>query len=259
VVGAPPSPPELANVPGGRPLVPLIRELAAALENSPWLDTLTTIETASMPVIKLRCKPNWGGAPEAAKSSTPERGGVESEAKDGERKGPAEEKRPEAEEGSEAGVSGGGDVSVRDSEAPAVAIDITIMGRRGQPIGKDRNQEGPRPKSQHNGASARQFVIERLRKLPGLAPLVSDFSCHFGLGSECPSYCGFGQVCLCQGSTLGAVHECSNDLGDAELGRVTTLRQSPDHEKGFNALWGSRLACPVYASRLANSPDYRQV
>lgn len=173
MVGAPPPPPELANVPGGRPLVPLIRELAAALENSPWLDTLTTIETASMPVIKLRCKPNWGGAPEAAKSSTPDGGGLESE---GEREGAAEEKRPEAEEDSEAGVSGSGDVSVRDSEAPAVAIDITIMGRRGQPIGKDRSQEGPPPKSQHNGASARQFVIERLRKLPGLAPLVSSFS-----------------------------------------------------------------------------------
>lgn len=208
VVGAPPPPPELANVPGGRPLVPLIRELAAVLRTSPWLDTLTTIETASMPVIKLRCKPGWEnasvseGSGEGVLAGGPEEGASEGGAEKSESTGVAEKsestetaEKSESTGGLEEGDSAGGaaegtakppgiesDTEERrndasggqssPSQAPPVAIDITIMGRRGQPMGND-GKEGPPPKSQHNGASARQFVIERLQKLPALAPLVS--------------------------------------------------------------------------------------
>ncbi|GAQ80715.1 Nucleotidyl transferase domain containing protein [Klebsormidium nitens] len=198
VVGAPPPPIELANVPGGRPLVPLIRELAAVLRTSPWLDTLTTIETASMPVIKLRCKPGWendsapGGSEESGSTGGTETDASKGGAEESQSQGDAEKSQSTGSPEEGESVSGAAkeneeapgkesDAEERQSEAsggerspsqaPPVAIDITIMGRRGQPMGTD-GKEGPPPKSQHNGASARQFVIERLQRLPALAPLV---------------------------------------------------------------------------------------
>lgn len=136
VVDAPP-PEETQGVFGARLLTPLIRALAAALKEKDWCDGLNTIETASMPVIKLRCSPNAEGAP----------------------------------------------------ASPPVAIDITIGGKRSESFAGvsqvivQKDGAGSKPvnrlfeaaRNAHNGAAAREFVIERLRRLPALAPLVGCF------------------------------------------------------------------------------------
>jgi hypothetical protein len=136
VVDAPPPQEVLANpaISGARLLTPLIRALAAALKDNEWCDGLFTIETASMPVIKLRCNPTVEGVP----------------------------------------------------GSPPVAIDITIGGKRSDTFagvpqvavqkdgaaGKPVNPRFEAARNAHNGAAAREFVIERLRQLPALAPLV---------------------------------------------------------------------------------------
>ncbi|CAM6092476.1 unnamed protein product [Calypogeia fissa] len=136
VVDAPPPEEVLGNpsLSGARLLTPLIRALASALKENDWCEGLNTIETASMPVIKLRCCPIAEGVP----ASSP------------------------------------------------VAIDITIGGKRSESfagirqtsVQKEGNPTKPvnhrfeAARNAHNGAAAREFVIERLRQLPALAPLV---------------------------------------------------------------------------------------
>jgi hypothetical protein len=146
VVDSPPLPdtPETAALSGARALAPLIRVLGTALRGYGWCESLNTIDSASMPVIKLHCRPSITSV-EGCQPTSP---------------------------------------------TTSVAIDITIGGRKtGSPGG--RNQEAAeRPGSSgggeslqinakfeaatksHNGAAAREYVIERLRQFPALAPLV---------------------------------------------------------------------------------------
>eukprot|EP00897_Mesotaenium_endlicherianum_P004874 jgi/Mesen1/4414/ME000225S03403 len=58
VVDAPPPPPsaEVMALSGARINAPLVRDLAAVLRVQPWCESLYTIETARIPVIKLRCQ-----------------------------------------------------------------------------------------------------------------------------------------------------------------------------------------------------------
>ncbi|KAG6541734.1 hypothetical protein Mapa_016746 [Marchantia paleacea] len=131
----PPDTPEIAALSGARLLCPLIRALSASLKDYEWCEGINTIETASMPVIKLRCRP----------------------------------------------VKANG-----FSSEPPVAIDVTIGGRRsenfagviqGNPrheakANKPLNHAFELARNAHNGAAAREFVIEKLRQFPALAPLV---------------------------------------------------------------------------------------
>ncbi|KAL3681183.1 hypothetical protein R1sor_024139 [Riccia sorocarpa] len=131
----PPDTPEIAALSGARLLCPLIRALSASLKEHEWCEGINTIETASMPVIKLRCRP--------VKAT-----GFSSE--------------------------------------PPVAIDVTIGGRRSENFAgmsqANSRKEGNGSKhlnlafevarNAHNGAAAREYVIEKLRQLPALAPLV---------------------------------------------------------------------------------------
>ncbi len=139
-----PDTPETAALSGARALAPLIRVLGTALRGYEWCESLNTIDSASMPVIKLRCRPSIKSVEGCQPTSPP----------------------------------------------TSVAIDITIGGRKtGSPGG--RNQEAAeRPggsrggeslqinakfeaaTKSHNGAAAREYVIERLRQFPALAPLV---------------------------------------------------------------------------------------
>ncbi|CAK9272135.1 unnamed protein product [Sphagnum jensenii] len=88
----PPDTPETTALLGARALAPLIRVLGTTLKEYEWCESLITIDSASMPVIKLRCRPSIASFEAATKS--------------------------------------------------------------------------------HNGTSAREYVIERLRQFPALAPLV---------------------------------------------------------------------------------------
>ncbi|KAL2620746.1 hypothetical protein R1flu_000951 [Riccia fluitans] len=143
----PPDTPEIASLSGARLLCPLIRALSTSLKEREWCEAINTIETASMPVIKLRCRP----------------------------------------------VKGNG-----FSSEPPVAIDVTIGGRRSENFAgvsqsnsrkdsagsKHVNLAFEVARNAHNGAAAREFVIEKLRQLPALAPLVllmKSFLQHRGL------------------------------------------------------------------------------
>jgi hypothetical protein len=145
-VDSPPLPdtPETAALSGARALAPLIRVLGTALRGYEWCESLNTIDSASMPVIKLRCRPSIKSV-EGCQSTSP---------------------------------------------PTSVAIDITIGGRKtGSPGGRSQ-EAAERPggsgggeslqiiakfeaaTKSHNGAAAREYVIERLRQFPALAPLV---------------------------------------------------------------------------------------
>ncbi|KAH8950107.1 hypothetical protein BDL97_10G066900 [Sphagnum fallax] len=146
VVDSPPLPdtPETAALSGARALAPLIRVLGTALRGYEWCESLNTIDSASMPVIKLRCRPSIKSVEGCQPTSPP----------------------------------------------TSVAIDITIGGRKtGSPGGRSQ-EAAERPggsgggeslqiiakfeaaTKSHNGAAAREYVIERLRQFPALAPLV---------------------------------------------------------------------------------------
>ncbi|CAK9859660.1 unnamed protein product [Sphagnum jensenii] len=146
VVDSPPLPdtPETAALSGARALAPLIRVLGTALRGYEWCESLNTIDSASMPVIKLRCRPSIKSVEGCQPTSPP----------------------------------------------TSVAIDITIGGRKtGSPGGRSQGA-AERPggsgggeslqiiakfeaaTKSHNGAAAREYVIERLRQFPALAPLV---------------------------------------------------------------------------------------
>lgn len=60
VVDAPPplETPETAGLTGTRLLAPSIRLLGAALRNYEWCKSIATIDNATMPVIKLHCRPS---------------------------------------------------------------------------------------------------------------------------------------------------------------------------------------------------------
>ncbi|XP_024519511.1 uncharacterized protein LOC9629856 isoform X2 [Selaginella moellendorffii] len=123
-----PAPPVLADGGyGARGFLPLIRSLAAEFkEHHRWCKSLMTIETASMPVIKLCCDP----FPDVA-----------------------------------------------SDDAPPVAIDVTLGGksRGGSRTSSSSSKKRPgaiSPAIVHNGAAAREYVLDKLRQLPALAPLV---------------------------------------------------------------------------------------
>ncbi len=135
----PPDTPETTALLGARALAPLIRVLGTALKEYEWCESLITIDSASMPVIKLRCRPSIASV-EMPLPSPP----------------------------------------------PSVAIDITIGGRKTGRSGGVQATDGPAAAGgsvqsnakfeaatkSHNGTSAREYVIERLRQFPALAPLV---------------------------------------------------------------------------------------
>jgi hypothetical protein len=135
----PPDTPETTALLGARALAPLIRVLGTTLKEYEWCESLITIDSASMPVIKLRCRPSIASV-EMPLPSPP----------------------------------------------PSVAIDITIGGRKTGRSGGVQAIDGPAATGgsvqsnakfeaatkSHNGTSAREYVIERLRQFPALAPLV---------------------------------------------------------------------------------------
>lgn len=158
----PPDTPEIAALSGARLLCPLIRALSASLKDYEWCEGINTIETASMPVIKLRCRP----------------------------------------------------VKANEfSSEPPVAIDVTIGGRRSENFAgvsqenSRKEAQGNKPlnaafeaaRNAHNGAAAREFVIEKLRQFPALAPLVgyrtTSLTLFFSTGYR--FFCKIVACCLC--------------------------------------------------------------
>ena len=139
---APPETPETSSLFGTRSLAPSIRLLGAALQTHDWCDNITTIESATMPVIKLHWKATVS--------------------------------------------SGDGQYSPSPS---VVKMDITIGGKRtgsleaaqttqGNEVSvgsKQVNSKFEAATKIHNGAATREYVIERLRQQPALAPLVYIF------------------------------------------------------------------------------------
>ena len=138
VVDAPPpvETAETAGLTGTRLLAPSIRLLGSALGEYGWCKSIATIESATMPVIKLHCRPRVGSA---------------------------------------------------DGEGRVVKIDITIGGKKmgGEGVGALGSSEGgeggravnPNYEAAsrfHNGAAAREYVIQRLQQQPALAPLVFE-------------------------------------------------------------------------------------
>lgn len=137
VVDAPPplETPETAGLTGTRLLAPSIRLLGAALRGYEWCKSISTIDSATMPVIKLHCRPSVGcvdaGAPVVKIDIT-----IGGKKMGGERVGSA-------------GESSEGLESSRQ-----VSSNYEVASKF------------------HNGAAAREYVIKRLRELPALAPLV---------------------------------------------------------------------------------------
>eukprot|EP00850_Spirogloea_muscicola_P006828 SM000033S12349 [mRNA] locus=s33:280481:289861:+ [translate_table: standard] len=150
VVQAPPPPmsAEGAYLQGPRTFAPLIRQLSASLQGRDWCESLVTIETASIPVVKLRCR-----VLPKADAASPRT---------------AEAVAPAAEDSEDAVTS-------------IVAIDITISGSRlaevsdssGDPAAvAEWNNKLRAAQGAHNGAAAREYIIERLHQMPALGPLV---------------------------------------------------------------------------------------
>eukprot|EP00850_Spirogloea_muscicola_P010661 SM000063S20051 [mRNA] locus=s63:532722:538762:+ [translate_table: standard] len=150
VVQAPPPPmsAEGAYLQGPRTFAPLIRQLSASLQGRDWCESLVTIETASIPVVKLRCRV----LPKADAASPRAAEAVSSAAEDAE-----------------------------DAVTSIVAIDITISGSRLAEVsdsGGDAaavaewNNKLRAAQGAHNGAAAREYIIERLHQMPALGPLV---------------------------------------------------------------------------------------
>eukprot|EP00850_Spirogloea_muscicola_P019884 SM000201S05940 [mRNA] locus=s201:106313:116892:- [translate_table: standard] len=150
VVQAPPPPmsAEGAYLQGPRTFAPLIRQLSASLQGRDWCESLVTIETASIPVVKLRCRV----LPKADAASPRTAEAVASAAEDAE-----------------------------DAVTSIVAIDITISGSRlaevsdssGDPAAiAEWNNKLRAAQGAHNGAAAREYIIERLHQMPALGPLV---------------------------------------------------------------------------------------
>lgn len=81
------------------------------------------------------------------------------------------------------------------STTPAIAVDITIGGTRNSyancptPQAKETAGQAPRPGrfiSRHTGGAAREYVLQKIRELPALAPLVlllKSFLHHKGLSN----------------------------------------------------------------------------
>ncbi|CAI5475418.1 unnamed protein product, partial [Closterium sp. Yama58-4] len=168
VINAPPPPadlPELASLSGARISAPLIRQLAAALKKQPWCESLHTIETARIPVIKLKCRP----LPPAA-AAEGNGGGLARESEAGETNCTAV--------GSALKPSASASDLVGPSVQGVVRMDITFSLSR--PKGMEVGDAASRvlagkldeAAAAHNGSAARELVIERLKKMPALAPLV---------------------------------------------------------------------------------------
>ena len=105
-----------------------------------------TIETARIPVIKLKCQPNVKGLA-----------------------------RPTSGGGAGGEQAGGAPLGSMAVLAP-VAMDITIAGcRRGGLEGKSKEWVAKVEEADeaHNGEAAREFVKGKLQALPALAPLVT--------------------------------------------------------------------------------------
>jgi hypothetical protein len=148
VVDAPPpvETAETAGLTGTRLLAPSIRLLGSALRDYEWCESIATIESATMPVIKLHCRPSVScldpGAPVVKIDITI--GGKKMGGEGG---------------GSAAGSSEGAESSRQVNSKYEVASRF------------------------HNGAAAREYVIKRLHEQPALAPLVfgSFLECSAGV------------------------------------------------------------------------------
>ncbi|CAI5990785.1 unnamed protein product, partial [Closterium sp. NIES-65] len=201
VINAPPPPadlPELATLSGARISAPLIRQLAAALKKQPWCESLHTIETARIPVIKLKCRPLPPASAEGAEEekekapSTPERGaGSSGSSGSTEGSGGAsvvgESEAGEA-NGTAAAAAGSAATALKPSASASDLVGPSVQGV----VRMDITFSLSRPKAMevsdaasrvlagkldeaaaaHNGSAARELVIERLKKMPALAPLV---------------------------------------------------------------------------------------
>lgn len=148
VVDAPPpvETAETAGLTGTRLLAPSIRLLGAALRGYEWCKSISTIDSATMPVIKLHCRPSVS----CLSAVSPV---VKIDITIGGRK-----MRREGAVG--AVQSSGGLESVRQ-----VSSNYELASQF------------------HNGAAAREYVIKRLHQHPALAPLVFGSSVFCSLGS----------------------------------------------------------------------------
>lgn len=151
IVNTPPPPdsPETLSLPGARINAPLIRHLAPLLQKQEWCESIYTIETARIPVIKLKCQPVVQGlAEETARLAA-------------------------LGKGKKAGAPKG-------DTAPLlpVAMDITIAGRHQNVLEGLENVSAEwigklaEANMAHNGEAARDYVKDKLLSLPALAPLV---------------------------------------------------------------------------------------
>lgn len=152
VVDAPPPPGTADAVPlyGSRALAPLIRLLGTSLQVYPWCVDINTIESATMPVIKLQCKPTVNGA------SAPQASVVKIDITIGGKR----VKNVEA----TGGVQGNGVTGSNNNNNNQV-VGMPNVNKSASIL--------------HNGTATREYVIEKLHQQPALAPLVCYYSLSY--------------------------------------------------------------------------------
>ncbi|KAG0616586.1 hypothetical protein M758_5G126500 [Ceratodon purpureus] len=137
VVDAPPplETPETVGLTGTRLLAPSIRLLGSALRDYEWCKSIATIDSATMPVIKLHCRPSVlsldPGAPVVKI-----------------------------------------DITIGGKKMGGEAVGGAAQNSEGVESSGQVNPNYEAASRFHNGAAAREYVIKRLHQQPALAPLV---------------------------------------------------------------------------------------
>lgn len=137
VVDAPPplETPETAGLTGTRLLAPSIRLLGSALRDYEWCKSIATIDSATMPVIKLHCRP-------LVSSLDPGAPVVKI------------------------------DITIGGKKMGGEAVAGAAQNSEGVEGSRQVNSNYEVASRFHNGAAAREYVIKRLHQQPALAPLV---------------------------------------------------------------------------------------
>ncbi|XP_024365240.1 uncharacterized protein [Physcomitrium patens] len=116
-------------------LAPSIRLLGAALQDYDWCKSIRTIDSATMPVIKLQCRPLVTSLDPAAPVVKI-------------------------------------DITIGGKKTNEEAVATASQSSEGSETSRHVDSQFELARKFHNGAAAREYVIKRLQQQPALAPLV---------------------------------------------------------------------------------------
>lgn len=116
-------------------LAPSIRLLGAALQDYDWCKSIRTIDSATMPVIKLQCRPLVTSLDPAAPVVKI-------------------------------------DITIGGKKTNEEAVATASQSSEGSETSRQVDSQFELARKFHNGAAAREYVIKRLQQQPALAPLV---------------------------------------------------------------------------------------